>query len=234
MGHGDSLTKALSGHNIFDIEIMGISIVIDNSILVIWIIMAFLVIASIVMTKTLALVPATAKQHIAELVVDGVNNFTKGFTGHHWPHIAPFIGTLFLFLGMSNLISIFNFIPFIEITPPAKNINVALALAVLSIFFVIYYNIRFKKVSGFLRSFVEPVPLAAPLKIMEYFIRGLSLAVRLFGNILAAYIIMDLIYEMMPVFLPAGLSIYFDIFDGILQAFIFVFLTCLYIGEAVE
>ena len=69
---------------------------------------------------------------------------------------------------------------------------------------------------------------------MEYFIRGLSLAVRLFGNILAAYIIMDLIYEMMPVFLPAGLSIYFDIFDGILQAFIFVFLTCLYIGEAVE
>jgi F-type H+-transporting ATPase subunit a len=72
-----------------------------------------------------------------------------------------------------------------------------------------------------------------PFKLMEYVTKPLSLCLRLFGNIVAAFLIMELIYHFMGL-IAAPFSAYFDFFDGILQAYIFVFLTCIYIGEAVE
>jgi len=95
-------------------------------------------------------------------------------------------------------------------------------------------GIRVKKVSGWLKSFFEPVPLMLPFKMLDYVIRPVSLCFRMFGNILGAVIIMELVYFAFPAVLPAFLSIYFDLFDGILQAYVFVFLTSIYMGEAVE
>jgi F-type H+-transporting ATPase subunit a len=79
-----------------------------------------------------------------------------------------------------------------------------------------------------------PVPVMLPFNILEYFIKPLSLALRLFGNILGAFIVMELIYMALPVVAPAALSLYFDLFDGVLQAYVFMLLTSLYIAEAVE
>ena len=66
------------------------------------------------------------------------------------------------------------------------------------------------------------------------FTRPLSLCMRLFGNVLGAFVIMELIKIVVPVFLPAVFSLYFDLFDGLLQAYVFVFLTSMYISEAIE
>jgi F-type H+-transporting ATPase subunit a len=152
---------------------------------------------------------------------------------------------------VANTVSLFNFIPSGEflyglthisffkhfnfrISPPTKDINVTAALAIMSISIVLGSGIIIKGPAAFIKSFFQPMFIMLPFKILDYFTRPLSLCMRLFGNIFAAYILMELIYAVMPVFIPAIFSIYFDLFDGGLQALIFVFLTSLYISETIE
>ena len=80
----------------------------------------------------------------------------------------------------------------------------------------------------------EPIAIVTPINIMEVFIKPLSLCMRLFGNVLGAFVIMKLIEYILPVGLPVLFSAYFDIFDGLIQAYVFVFLTGLFIKESIE
>ena len=248
---GKELVQQISSHEIFSFSLFGINIPVTDTVIVMWIIMAFLAVFSIAFTRSLKLIPE-GRQNIAETIVEFINNFTKDIVGHHWEHFAPYIGTIFIFLIISNCISVFAVIPKGEelyrlthaeffrnlpdfsIRPPTKDVNTTMCMAVMSIIMVVYAGIRFKGLPGWLKSFVEPIPVMLPMKITEYLIRILSLSFRLFGNILGAFIIMEIVYFLMPAVIPAGLSIYFDLFDGVLQAFIFVFLTSIYIAEAVE
>jgi F-type H+-transporting ATPase subunit a len=103
----------------------------------------------------------------------------------------------------------------------------------MSIIIVLYSSFRYKGPVGTAKDLFKPIPMMLPFNLMEYVTKPLSLCLRLFGNIIAAFVIMELIYSVFG-FFAAPFSAYFDLFDGILQAYIFVFLTCLYIGEAVE
>ncbi|MDP4179835.1 MAG: F0F1 ATP synthase subunit A [Bacillota bacterium] len=233
----------------YDINLFGLKIPISDSIIVMWMIMVALVVLAIIFTRNLRMVP-TGKQNVAESIVDFVNNFTKGSLGHHWKPFAPYFGTMILFLLFSNIVSIFNVLPtgkaiaeatglsFLgklpEIAPPTKDIDITATMAIMSIIIVLFASIKIKGVKGWLKTFVTPLPLMLPFKIMEYFVRPLSLCLRLFGNILAAFTIMELIYIAEPFLIPGIFSLYFDLFDGGLQAYIFVFLTSLYIAEAIE
>jgi F-type H+-transporting ATPase subunit a len=251
MDLGEELSKAIGSHDVFSFTLFGYHIAITDTVIVMWIIMAAIVVFALIITASFKLIPE-GKQNIAEVLVEFVNSTSKNLIGHHWRHFAPYIGTVLLFLILSNIASIFNILPNWEqlyemthmeifehmpafaIRPPTKDVNVTAALGVMSIILVLGAGLRFKKFSEWLRSFIEPIPLIAPFKILDYFIRPLSLCFRLFGNILGAFIIMELLYIAMPIFVPAVFSIYFDLFDGILQAYIFIFLTSLYIAEAIE
>ena len=94
--------------------------------------------------------------------------------------------------------------------------------------------IRAKGTKGWAKSFAEPVAIVAPLNVMELAIKPLSLCMRLFGNVLGAFVVMKLIEVVVPAVVPIPLSLYFDFFDGFLQAFVFTFLTALYMQEAIE
>ena len=160
--------------------------------------------------------------------------------------------TVALFLVFANTISLFNFIPGVEflyqltglsffehipenlLKPPTRDINVPVSLAVLSMVACIAGGIGIKKPGSWLRSFFEPSIIFFPFKVLDYIIRPASLSLRLFGNIFGAFIVMELLYLTIPVFLPAPLSIYFDIFDGFLQAYVFIFLSLFYMAESVE
>ena len=87
---------------------------------------------------------------------------------------------------------------------------------------------------GGLKKFSEPVAVVTPLNIMEIGIRPLSLCMRLFGNIFAGFVIMELVKMVVPVVVPIPLSLYFDVFDGMIQAVVFVFLTTLFLSESLE
>ena len=112
--------------------------------------------------------------------------------------------------------------------------NVTVALAVMSIVLIEVSGIRQKGTKGWLKSFAEPMPIVLPINVLEIFIKPLSLCMRLFGNVLGSFVIMELIKIIIPPVLPAVFSCYFDIFDGLIQAYVFVFLTALVIKEATE
>ena len=251
MNLGEELIKAISPHNLFNIKIFGLSIPVTDTVLTTWLVMAFLILAAFLLTRNMKMVPQ-GRQNVVECVVELINNFVKSNIGHHWRPFSGYLGTVLLFLVFANIISIFNVIPSAEdlyrltglaffekmpsyaIRPPTRDINVTLCLALMSILVTLFSGIIIKRPKAWLKSFVEPVPVIAPFKVLDYFIRPTSLCFRLFGNILGAFIIMELIIIVMPVILPAALSIYFDLFDGALQSYVFVFLTSIYIAEAIE
>ena len=78
------------------------------------------------------------------------------------------------------------------------------------------------------------MPIILPINILELFIKPLSLCMRLFGNVLGAFVIMELLKLVVPAVVPVVFSLYFDIFDGLIQAYVFVFLTGLFMKEAME
>ena len=141
---------------------------------------------------------------------------------------SEWLMSLAIFIGASNMIGLFGF------KPPTKSIQVTGALALSSIILVEIAGIKAKGVAGHIKSFAKPVAIVAPINLLELIIKPLSLCMRLFGNIIGAFIIMELIKSVVPVGLPLVLSLYFDLFDGFLQAYIFVFLTAIYIQEAIE
>lgn len=238
---------------LFNIHIFGLTIPITDSIIVMWLIMAAIIILALIFTRNLKTIP-TGKQNIAELIVDTINNLIKGNIGHHWRPFAPYFGTVLLFLAFSNTVSLFSLLPtagelykitglkFFEklpefsILPPTKDYNVTVALALMSIFLILFSGIFYKGIKGWLKSFLKPSPVMLPFHILDYGTRTLSLSLRLFGNVFAGFIIMELLYSAalpIKILIPVGSAI-FDIGDALLQAYIFVFLSSIYISEAVE
>ena len=218
---------------IFRLNAFGTSWEIGNTVFVSWIIMAALIALALVLTRQLNGERPGKAQCIAEILVESVNGMCQGSIGRHYKVFVPYLGTLIMYLGLANIITIFNFIPGIYLYPPTKDINVTGALAVVSICVVIYSSFRYKGFGGWAKGLVDPMPIMLPFKLMEYVTKPLSLCLRLFGNIVAGFIIMELVMAFLPL-AGAPFSAYFDIFDGGLQAFIFVYLTSIYIGEAVE
>ena len=235
----------------FNVPLFGSHVVITNTTVLMWIVMAIVISVSLWLTSTLNQVPE-GKQNFIEMIVDLINNMVKSTIGHHWKVFAPYLGSVMFFLFVANIISIFNIIPkfdflkftnishgketeyVFQIVPPTKDINVTAALALMTITIVIGAGIYYKGLLGWLKSFLKPLPFMLPFNILDYFIKPFSLCLRLFGNILAAFAIMEMLYMVVKPVVPAALGIYFDLFDGILQAYIFVFLSSLYIGEVVE
>lgn len=109
-----------------------------------------------------------------------------------------------------------------------------MALALMSIVLIEYAGFHKKGLKGWVKSFAEPVAIIAPINILEIFIKPLSLCMRLFGNVLGSFVVMELIKQLVAPIIPIPFSMYFDIFDGLIQAYVFVFLTALFIKEAVE
>ncbi|MGL5352348.1 MAG: FoF1 ATP synthase subunit A, partial [Clostridium sp.] len=116
--------------------------------------------------------------------------------------------------------------------PPTKNISVTLALGLMSFVFVQGYAIKDHGIGAYFKGYAKPVAVMLPINILERVMFPISLALRLFGNILAATILLELVYEALggiawiaQIGLPIPLHGYFDIFDGVIQVVIFVMLT---------
>lgn len=210
----------------FHIPIFG-GIPVPVSCLVTWIIMAVLVIASILATRHLKMVPSRFQVGL-ETIVGFFRNFFKDLLGEKGMVYFPYLATVMIYIGCANLIGLFG------LTPPTKDLNVTVGLAAMSIILVQVAGIRAKGTKGWLKGFAEPTPVIAPLNVLELIIKPLSLCMRLFGNVLGSFVVMELIKLLCPAVLPVPFSFYFDIFDGLIQAYVFVFLTSLYIKEATE
>jgi len=222
-----NLIEELNCDTVFTIPLFG-GISISESVVVTWIIMAVLTIASICLVRNLRVENPGKKQLLLETAISGIYKFFEETIGEHGKRYIPYLMTVMLYLGVANLIGLLGF------KPPTKELNVTVALALMSIILIEYAGIHQKGVKNWLKSFAQPVAIIAPINILEIVIRPLSLCMRLFGNVLGAFVVMELIKLLVPVFIPVIFSAYFDIFDGLIQAFVFVFLTALFIKEATE
>ena len=198
---------------------------IPESVVVSWGIMAFLVIGSILLTRNLQVDHISKRQAMLEMVYNLGNSFFENLLGEQGKRYVPYLMTVALYIACSNLIGVFG------IKPPTKDLNVTAALALMSIILIEYAGIHARGGVGFLKSLAAPTPVMTPMNILEIAIRPTSLCMRLFGNVLGAFVIMELIKLVVPMFVPAVFSLYFDLFDGLIQTYVFVFLTSLFMKE---
>ncbi len=220
----EKLTEGLSTKTVFTVFGIGV----DESTVVSWLVMAAITLVCFILTRKLRVDKISKRQAAAEYIVSKLEAIVGGMVGERGRAYVPYLATVLLYLGVSNIMGVFGF------KPPTKALNVTAALALMSIILVQAAGIRARGFAGWLRAFRQPMAIVLPFNILDLFTRPLSLCMRLFGNILGAFIVMELIKLVVPAIIPAALSLYFDFFDGILQAYVFVFLTAMYIREAVE
>lgn len=222
----EKLMEELESRTAFTIPILG-GIPVPESCVITWVIMAVLVLLSIILVRRLKTVP-TGSQCLVEILINWLDNFFLEILGPKGKKYLPFLETLIIYIACSNLIGIFG------LRPPTKDVNVTAALAGIAIILIQVAAIKEKGAGGWLKGFNHPMPIMLPMNILELVTRPLSLCMRLFGNVLGAFVVMELIKLVVPVGVPVIFSLYFDIFDGLIQAYVFVFLTSLFMSEAIE
>lgn len=220
------MEKALEGPSVI-FEIFGIPI--NETIFNTWIIMAVIIVVAYMISRNFKRFPEGA-QNIAEALVEALNSFTISIMGEKNLWFAPYAGTLLIFIFVSNISGLF------ALWPPTADVSTTLGLALISFALIQINGIRSKGLGGYLKGIVwEPIPiLFTPMNIASELSTPISLGFRLFGNILAGVIIMGMIYSVAPFGIPVALHIYFDLFSGILQSFIFTLLTMVFVSMAME
>ena len=223
----ESLVEELNCETVFTIPVFG-GIAVDEGVVVTWIIMAVLTILSIVFVRNLSVENLGKRQLCREVCIGKFYGFVEGLLGEEGKCYIPYLMSVGLFIGIANVIGLFGF------KPPTKDMNVTIALAVMSMFVIEWSGIHRNGLVHWCKHFAKPVPIVAPIMILEIVIRPLSLCMRLFGNMLGGFVVMELIKQVVPLIVPIPFSFYFDIFDGLLQAYVFVFLTALFMTEEME
>lgn len=194
---------------------------ITNTITSTWAIMVIVMIAAWLVRKY--------RPGIGETIIESINGLISSVMPEEARTIKylPILGTLAIFLIISNIFSIFP-----TMVSPTANINTTIALAVVVFFAVHVYGIMEKGLWGYAKDFANPIYIL-PLEIVSQVSRTLSLSIRLFGNILSTDLIVAIIFSLIPFFLPLPLAA-LSMLTGVLQAYIFTVLASLYIASAVE
>lgn len=221
------MLEELNCKTVFTIPVFG-GLDISESTVITWFIIAFVAVLCMILVRNLSVESPSKKQQVLELAVGGLYNIFDGLLGKAGRRYIPYLMSVLIYLGISNVIGILG------VKPPTKDMNVTAALALMSIILIEYAGIHAKGGRGFIKSFAQPMAIMTPINILEVFIRPLSLCMRLFGNILGGFVVMELIKYFVPAIIPIPFSFYFDIFDGLIQAYVFVFLTSLFIKESIE
>ncbi len=236
----------------FTIPIFG-GIPITASLVVSWGVMLVLTGLSIWLTHGLKVKNISKRQAVAEKIVLAVENLVRSNMGEQWMRMTPLIAALFgLSLG-SSLVSL------VGIWSPTADISVLLGWALVVFVLITYYKIKTNGFGGYLKGFCDPIFVMAPFNLLGELFKPVSMACRHFGNILSGMVISALAYgalilanhalfglipgavgqilgdiPFLAVGIPAVLSLYFDWFSSVMQAFIFCMLTMIFIKTAAE
>ena len=200
------------------------------------------------MTRNLQVVPTTKRQIITEFIVEKATNFVEGNMGDRFRAFAPFIAAIMGLSAFSSLSSLLG------LYPPTSDINIVAGWAILVFILITYYKLK-GGLWNYVKGFGDPIPVFAPFNVISEVATPVSMAFRHYGNVLSGTVISTLIatalqglsnivlgwlpgflgqIPLLRIGLPAVLSLYFDLFSGLLQAFIFAMLTMLYIANGFD
>jgi F-type H+-transporting ATPase subunit a len=202
-----------------------------------WVVIAILLLASVLATRNIQRVPQ-GLQNLMEYLFEFVRDIARNQLGEkEYRPWLPFIGTLFLFIFVSNWSgALFPWriieIPEGELAAPTGDINTTVALALLTSLAYFYAGFR-KRGLGYFAKYIEPTPILLPIAILEDFTKPLSLSFRLFGNILADELVVAVLVLLVPLFVPLPVMM-LGLFTSAIQALVFATLAAAYIHEALE
>jgi F-type H+-transporting ATPase subunit a len=199
---------------------------ITKPVVVTWGLMAALALASVLLTRSLGLMPSR-KQVALEVVVGAIEDQIRGTMRAEPGRYLPLFGTLFVFILAANWSSL---LPGVE--PPTAHLETDAALALIVFCSVIYFGIRARGIGGYLKTFAEPTIIMIPLNVAETFTRTFSLIVRLFGNVMSGVFIIGIILSLAGLLVPIPLMA-LDLLTGAVQAYIFTVLAMVFVGSAV-
>jgi F-type H+-transporting ATPase subunit a len=199
---------------------------VTTTVVTTWAMLVVLCVGAILAGRSLRETP-TGWQAVLEWGVASLNDMLDELTGSGARYL-PLVATLGLFVLVANLSSI---LPGVD--APTADINTPIGLALVVFLSVHYFGIRQLGLWGYLASFARPSPLLLPFNILSALTRTISLAIRLFGNMLSHQIIVAVLLLILPLVVPAVLQV-FGLLIGVLQAYIFTILTMVYIGGAVR
>ena len=205
-------------HGVFQYELFGQKLWITTTHVCLFIVMAIIIIFCLCANRAVkrATEVPGAFQNVVELVVEMLDNMIKGVMGKNATAFANYIGTLFIFILISNISGLMGLITFTLIT---------------------FNKFKYQKVSGVIKGLCDPWPIWAPINVIGDVAVPISLSLRLFANVLSGTVMMALLYGLLGFIAtgwPAALHVYFDLFSGAIQTYVFCMLTMTYINNAIE
>jgi F-type H+-transporting ATPase subunit a len=230
-----SLAKLEVGHHLYwqigNLKIHG------QVFLTSWFVIGILLVASLAATRNIQRIPQGI-QNLMEYALEFIRDLARNQLGEkEYRPWVPFIGTLFLFIFLSNWSGALVpwkviHLPEGELAAPTNDINTTVALALLTSLAYFYAGFS-KRGLGYFKKYIEPTPILLPIAILEDFTKPLSLSFRLFGNILADELVVAVLVLLVPLFVPLPVMA-LGLFTSAIQALVFATLAAAYIHEAME
>lgn len=201
---------------------------IRDSVLHTWIVMAVLLAIGIWAHNRFRVWEPKTWQLLTEYIVDYVEKLVVDTSGRALPDLVPYLTTMISFILLANLLGLF---PMLK--APTRDLNTTLALSVVSFGSWQFYGIRKRGFGAYMHTFIEPMAFMLPLNILGLISRMASMALRLFGNVIAGEMIGAVMFMLVPVIAPLPLNL-LGMITGVLQALVFTVLTLVFVVDAIS
>lgn len=219
---------------LFTLNLLGYELNITSALLLQWVIILLVLLIAVLCSRNIKKRPGKV-QSAVELAVEFTANLVEENMGEDKKAFIPYIGALAIYLFLLNMVGLFG------IKPPTSDFSVDLGLALTSFLIIQGYTIKKLGLGGYFKGYVSPIAVLLPINIIERIMLPVSLSLRLYGNVYAATMIMELIYQSLlglnfitAIGIPIPFHFYFDVFDGTIQMVIFVMLTMINIKITAE
>ncbi len=220
-------------HEFFPVDFFGTTVHITTTHICTVIVVAVIMIVTLILRhgffKAEREGKMTTVSTLVEMGVDALTHFVEDSMGKKGAKkYINYIGVLFMYIFFCNTSGIFG------LRPPTADYGTTLCLALITWLMIMYADIRYNK-WNMVKDLFQPFPLFFPMNVISMFSTPLSMSLRLFGNVLGGTVLMALYYGMLPWFaklgIPAALHVYFDIFSGAIQTYVFCMLTVTFVSS---
>jgi len=229
-GDVDFMVKGLFSYELFG-QTVWITTTHVCTLLVMLLMIIFAVCVNRVIKKANPVDTPSTFQNIAELIVEMLDNMIIGTMGSSAFKFLNYISTIFIFILISNISGLLG------LRPPTADYGVTFPLGVITFCLIFFNKIKHQGVGGFLKGLCDPWPIWAPINVIGDIAVPISLSLRLFANVLSGTVMLALVYGLLPIFvkigIPAVLHLYFDLFSGAIQTYVFCMLTMTYVSDAI-
>ena len=219
-------------HHLIGYQFMGQTVYITTSHVSMILIMLTIMIFAVVARKKImhAEEVPTGLQNVVELAVETLEGFVNSSMGKNGRKYICYVGTLFLYIFLSNISGLFG------LRPPTADYGTTFSLALITFVMIQYNNLKYNKIQAFTGLF-QPIWFLFPINFIGEIATPVSMSLRLFGNVMAGTVMMALYYGLLPLFakigIPAFLHVYFDLFSGAIQTYVFTMLTMVFISDKI-